>query len=36
MKSTRSGTGSLKKMLSGFLNGVLYVHLIKINKVQLL
>jgi hypothetical protein len=36
MKSARFGIRSLKKMLSGFLKSVLYVHLTKINKAQLL
>jgi hypothetical protein len=32
MKSIRSNIGSLEKMLSGFLKGVLSMHLMKINK----
>jgi hypothetical protein len=36
MKSTRSSIGSLKRMLSESLNAAKCVHLIKINKAQLL
>jgi hypothetical protein len=36
MKFARSGIGSLEKILSRFLKGVLSVHLTKINKAQLL
>ena len=36
MKSARSGMGYLERMLSGFLKSVLVVHLMKINKAQLL